>query len=126
MEIEDIRQIILYEVDDINDVENLCYSDKTFYRLCSKNFWKDWYHKHQLDFPHHLNTTQEFIADYKLIMERKSQVNDMIKDMVFGNKNQKLYFQQTNNFILLGDPLNDSELIDFLKGKDWVNVYIYY
>ncbi len=51
MEIEDIRNIILYEIDNINDIENICYTDRRYEQLCfKKEFWIHWYQKIILNF----------------------------------------------------------------------------
>ena len=63
----DVRQEILYQLDKIDDVENLCKVDKTFKSLCQKEFWIHWYNKNQLIFPNNTyNDINGYINEYKL------------------------------------------------------------
>lgn len=125
MELEDIRRSILCELEDIKDVENLCYTDGAFKKLCSeKSFWVHWYHQHHLDFPNHLHyDLKDWIIEYKQILKKIDQVNDMFDTLIKG-KNTTYVVKIPNHIDLL--LLDEEDLEDFLKKSKWTTVKIKY
>lgn len=115
---EDIRRTILYELDEIEDIENICYTDKMFYKLCSDRFfWKHFYEINEIPFSNSDNTVEEWILAYKKMIKKIKLINTMIRNI----RTKPYYFKFSSKdipFLLLGDELNDAELLDFFKEKE--------
>lgn len=89
MNIGDIRQTILYNIDNIQDLKNLCHVDHWFNQLCStKSFWIHWYNKKGILFPDSGYTSaSDWIKEYEEIVVYVKKTNDIIDDLIYGNKN---------------------------------------
>ncbi len=127
MEIEDIRQTILYEMNDIHDVENICYTDHLYNKLCTdKHFWIHFYKKNNINFPNNIyNNVDDYIKEYKHIINLMNETTKLIHNMVLGNKNTVYKFRFNKkkinmNVLALDQPDEDGELIDFLKRVDTI------
>lgn len=104
MEQQDIKQQILYNIEDIQDIENLCQSDKSFKFLCSqKEFWIHWYKSKNIPFPKHLSTYKEWINEYKNIVNTAT-TEDLFRYLMYSGVNYL-------TFKFIADP-ND---YDYLK-----------
>ena len=107
---EDIRNNILNELDDIDDIKSICLIDNRYYKLCvSKNFWNNFFQKHQLilrnDINH--NTLKDWIDEY-------------YKTYIF--KNIKMLEDQTVDNLTISD--DDFTLIIKYKDNDFKIKYI--
>lgn len=99
MEYNDIRQTILYQLDNVDDLKNLCYVDKKFYHLCSqKEFWIHWYNKHNMTFINTYDNFEDWLKEYYNILEAYRIADDLI----FGNKNSSYVTKM---------PLTDAKLL---------------
>ncbi len=89
MNIDDIRQTILYNIDNIQDLKNLCHVDHRFNQLCSsKSFWVHWYNKKGILFPDSGYTSAfDWIKEYEEIVVYVNKTNEIIDDLIYGNKN---------------------------------------
>ncbi len=120
---KDIRQEILYQLDNIDDVENLCKVDKTFKNLCQKEFWIHWYNKHQLGFPNNTyNDINDYINEYKLIEKATDLFNYLYNNLdhilVFSYviKDDFLFFNKS----FINENFNKPIQVEMIKH------YIYY
>jgi len=120
----DIKGEILYQLDNLKDLQNLCHTDKQFYRLCStKSFWIHWYNKNNIKFPDSgFNRAEDWINEYIEISKFNKMTNDMIYNLQYGNKN---LIYSTNAILqnILGDDFKDFS--DKHYGKT-VKIRIYY
>ena len=79
MEQQDIRQSILWQLDDINDVEKLCQVDQLFKNLCSrKEFWMHWYNIKNIKLINSFNTPEEWINEYRYIENIKQETVELM------------------------------------------------
>ena len=115
MEHQDIRQSILWQLDDIKDVERLCYVDRSFNKLCSREFWIHWYNKKGLKMMKIFNNVEDWINEYRYI----EKIQDKTKELMdFLNQEYVLLI-----YFYIADPDNvftDPSLYPFLeknKGK---------
>ena len=119
MDLSDIRQSVLYQINDVDDLAKLCYADKMSERLCStKEFWLHWYQKHHIQFPNHIyDNAQDWIDEYQHIKSLMTKANiliDQLNDnnaLVFGFNTQK----QNYTLLMLDEDEKDEVLMDFIK-----------
>lgn len=127
MEVEDIRRTILYEIDKIDDIENICYTDHLYNKLClDKQFWIHWYYKNNINFPNNIyDNVDDYINEYKYIVKLMNKSNEIIDNLTLGNKNGSYKFRfnkkKINMDVLsLDQSEEDNELVDFLKRVDTI------
>lgn len=130
MEYKDIRQSVLYQIDNIDDLKNLCYVDKQFYHLCSqKEFWIHWYNKHQIKFINTYDNFEDWLKEYYHVLEAyKIAVN-----LIYGNKNSSYSttIKLTDIKLLYNEDLEFYELnknqkikaVIFYKNNKFVIIY---
>lgn len=108
MNIKDIRQSILYQLDDIEDIKIICYTDRLYHSLCSsKDFWINWYAKHQLNYPGNTyDNPKDYILEYELVLK----TNQIIDDIIKGKKS--LYFEVNSDEINMSDLIYDPYVAD--------------
>ncbi len=119
MNLRDIRQMILYEIDDIDDIENLCYTDKLFNQLClEKSFWLHWYDKNNIKYPNHVyNNVNGYINEYKKIVKIHQQTKEIMDNLLYNSNSTYMFTFRPNNieFLYLDNHIDNEELIAFLK-----------
>ena len=90
---QDIKQSILWQLDDIHDVEKLCYTDKVFEMLCSRQeFWNHWYQSKGITKVKSFTTIREQIKEYKYIEKVQFKVRGLM-DYLDSEEERILIFQ---------------------------------
>lgn len=118
MEQQDIRQAILWQLEDIDDVERLCQVDQIFKKLCSrKEFWIHWYQSKNIMLTKYFNTIEEWIVEYRYVVSIQEKAKALL-DYINSDEERILVFTYQADlldydYLLLGQ--NDLELIKILK-----------
>lgn len=115
---QDIKQSILWQLEEINDVEKLCYTDKVFKMLCSRQeFWNHWYQNKGIAHFKSFNTINEQIKEYKYIEKVQFKVKELMDYLDHGEERILMftYIADPTDYIYL--QLNneyDQDLYQFL------------
>ena len=98
MEYKDIRLSILQQIDNIDDLTKLCYTNKAYEHSCSqKIFWVDWYKRHHIQFPNNMHdNAQDWIDEYKHIVKIMDKTRNLLESLE-NNKNARLGFVYKKN-----------------------------
>ncbi len=128
MNLRDIKQSILYQIDDIEDIENICYTNHLYHEVCSsKDFWIQWYNKQRLNFPGNTyKNAKDYIIEYKYLINK---TNELINNMIYGFRNNTSLYFNTDVSKMDIDTLAfnlDDDLLDFLDAVAFVRVDIKY